>query len=568
MKLHFNRLFPLLVPSLILISGKGVYAQVRGQDKFVRNLGEVIDGEYFFAINDTGADFSLDSNSVPNIVEDMMFELESAEEVKVYNRPIKGFFVSGIDSETAERIAEDDSIAFIEQNQVFILDEDFGFELDIVPDIPKVVNQSPAPWGLDRIDQRDLPLDNTYSVVGDGTGITAYIIDSGIRITHNEFKVAGSDASRASFGINTSADDTENDCNGHGTHVAGILGGLTRGVAKNVELIAVKAFNCERETNTRRLLSAIEFVQEHAETNAKIAITNMSLSGSKSPALNEAVKNLHNSGIVTVVSAGNDRGGGVDACDRSPAGEPAVITVGNTDIDDNRYEESNFGTCVDLFAPGTGISSASFRNNRDFRTTTGTSQSAPHVAGVAALLLEKGVSPVDVKQEIVSMATDDKVIDPGPGSVNKLLFGGESDIIIFEEKFEGESGSFRGRTFQNRVVTNNNCNENACIRLSRRQNAQTRFISVTPFSQVEISFIYSTNVRVDAGEDLILESQYRGESNWTSVNTYPPVDENTQESALVSVTPEGERLRFRFRGTASGGNERYFIDNVVTRGFL
>jgi len=572
MKLHFNRLFPLLAPSLILISGKGVYAQVRGKDKFVRILGAAVDGEYFFAINDIGADFSLDSrsssSSVPNIVENMMEKLEGADEVKIYNNAINGFFVRGIDSETAAKIAEDNNIAYVEQNQVFELDEDFelDFDLDIVPVIPNIVTQSSVPtWGLDRIDTRDLDLDSTFSAVGDGTGITAYIIDSGVRLTHNEFKVAGSEESRASFGINTSGDGIETDCVGHGTHVAGILGGLTYGVAKNVELIAVKAFDCDGETDLGRILSAIDFVKEHAQNNSKKAITNMSLSGGSSTALNEAVRNLHNSGIVTVVSAGNKND---DACVRSPAGEPAVITVGNTDINDRREEDSNFGTCVDLFAPGTGIPSAGNRNDGQIRILTGTSMSAPHVAGVAALLLEKGVAPGNVSQEIVSMATDDKVIDAGPGSANKLLFVGESDITIFREEFEGESGSFSSSVFENRVLNNSKCNENRCLRIRRTNTASTKFIRVTALSEVEISFIYSANTRVNAGEDLILEYQYKRRSNWTVVNAYPPVNENTQETALISVTPEEKRLRFRFRGTASATNKRFFIDNVVTKGFI
>jgi len=569
MKISFNRLLLLLVPSLILISEKGVYAQIRGKDEVFNYQDEVIDGEYFFAIDDTG----LDSVPVEDIVMDVLDTIEIVEDVTLFNNAIKGFFVSGIDSETAARIAEDNKVAYVEQNQVFYL--------DVVPDIPNVVNQSPVPtWGLDRIDERDLLLDNTYSVVGDGTGITAYVIDSGIRVTHDEFKVAGSDESRASYGINTSGDDSEIDCLGHGTHVAGTVGGLTYGVAKNVELIAVKAFNCEGKTSLARILSAIDWVQEHAQNNGKIGVANMSLSGKSSQALNDAAKSLHTSGVVTVVSAGNKNN---NACLRSPAGERAVITVANTNKNDQRGESSNFGRCVDLFAPGSEIPSAGNENDSQVRTLTGTSMAAPHVAGAAALLLGKGVLSEDVSQVLVSMATEGKVKNARRRSPNKLLFVGEiiptnpptnplfnppmeGGIVIFEEEFEGRSGSFNG--FQKRVFTDQKCNKNACLRIKKTQTAPTKGMRVKDFSQVEISFIYSNTARVDANENLILESRFNGESDWTVVNAYPPVDGKIQESVLVPVIPGKRGLKLRFRGTANRGNKRYYIDNVVARGFI
>ena len=290
-------------------------------------------------------------------------------------------------------------VAYIEADQVISLD----------------TTQSNATWGLDRIDQRSLPLNGTFTYNATGAGVTAYIIDTGIRISHNEF------GGRAQVGTDTIGDGQNgNDCHGHGTHVAGTVGGSTYGVAKSVSLLAVRVLNCSGSGSTSGVIAGVDWVTSHHQAGAP-AVANMSLGGSRSNSLDNAVKNSIADGVTYALAAGNE---GINACNRSPARVAEGITVGATDSTDTRPSWSNFGSCLDLFAPGVSITSAWNSSNTATNTISGTSMATPHVAGVAALYLQNNpsASPATVRNALVNNATSGVVKNPGRNSPNRLLF--------------------------------------------------------------------------------------------------------------------------------------------------
>lgn len=317
----------------------------------------------------------------------------------IYQYAIKGF--AGSFPEAAiEGMARNPNVAFIETDQVMSID---------------VTTQSNATWGLDRVDQASLPLSGTYSYEGNGAGVRAYIIDTGILQTHTDF---GDRALSGFTAINDGRETT--DCNGHGTHVAGTVGGTTWGIAKGVTLVAVRVLNCRGSGTTSGVIAGVDWVRNNAILPA---VANMSLGGGASDALDQAVANASASGVTFAVAAGNSN---TDACTQSPAREPSALTVGSTTSTDARSSFSNIGTCVDLFAPGSSITSAWSTSNTATNTISGTSMASPHVAGVAALVLQgnPGASPATVASTITGNATPNKVINAGSGSPNLLLFSG------------------------------------------------------------------------------------------------------------------------------------------------
>jgi len=282
--------------------------------------------------------------------------------------------------------------------------------------------QSPTPsWGLDRIDQRSLPLNSTFTATAKGAGVDAYIVDTGIYASHSEF------TGRTASGFTAVADGNgTNDCNGHGTHVAGTTAGTTYGIAKSATLIPVRVLDCTGSGSTTGVIAGLDWIVTNHVTG-KPAVANMSLGGGTSTALDTAVQNVINDGVVMAVAAGNSS---ANACNSSPSRAPNAITVGATgafnigETTDSRSGYSNFGTCLDIFAPGSNIVSSWMGSTTATNTISGTSMATPHVAGVAAVLF--GRYPTSTPAEIATMlrnsATPNVVLAAGTGSPNYLLY--------------------------------------------------------------------------------------------------------------------------------------------------
>jgi subtilisin family serine protease len=312
-------------------------------------------------------------------------------------------FAARMSAQEANTIAADPSVSYIQQDaQVHLTDS----------------QQGPPSWGLDRIDQRQNARDNRYKFESRAPNVHAYVIDTGIRTTHTTF------GGRASWGTNTTGDNTNTDCNGHGTHVAGTVGGAEYGAAKGVSVVAVKVLGCSGSGSISGVISGVDWVTANA---ARPAVANMSLGGGANAALDQAVRNSINSGITYAIASGNFN---ADACGFSPSRVTEALIVNNADINDRRAGTSDFGGCTDLFAPGTDITSAWNASDTASNTISGTSMASPHVAGAAALWLADHPydTPGMVANALLTNATPGLITDP-VGSPNLLLYAPVPDNV-------------------------------------------------------------------------------------------------------------------------------------------
>jgi subtilisin family serine protease len=381
-----------LLPGQAQQSPLGESPALQDAAKLRRKGPRAIPNHYIVILDQDAAGAAGDPAIATRLTQDVLVGYGRAAD-RVYSKALNGFSVELTEAE-AVAISQDPRVAFVEEDSV----------------METQATQTNPPWGLDRIGQRSLPLNNSYGYTATGAGVNVYVIDTGIRLTHADF---GGRAFAAFDALGGNAVD----CNGHGTHVAGTIGGATYGVAKSVRLFAVRVLSCSGSGSTSGVIAGVDWVTSN---RINPAVANMSLGGGISTALDNAVRNSIVSGVTYSIAAGNSN---TNAANSSPARVAEAITVGSSTRTDARSSFSNFGTVVDVYAPGSSILSAYYTSNTATATLSGTSMAAPHVAGVAARILQNspGASPAAVRNEIVNTATAG-VPTGVPSGTARLLF--------------------------------------------------------------------------------------------------------------------------------------------------
>ncbi|XP_077990734.1 aqualysin-1-like [Glandiceps talaboti] len=353
--------------------------------------GKRIPGRYIFTLKDGSLQNDLDNviNKVKDLAEDNNLDIKMGNKYNTIN-----MFVAEMNEKALTMVRSLREIAFVEEDSIFSL-------------------SAVSSWGLDRIDQVDLPLDDTFTPRGTGAGVNVYIVDTGIRFNHTDFN------GRAIYFHDSLGGDGE-DCNGHGSHCAGTSTGNSYGVAKSATVNAVRVMSCVGFGSTAGIIDGIEHIRLYGQ---KPAVVSMSIGGSPSPSLDNSMNYLKSAGYTIVVAAGNSN---ADACTFSPARSTSVITVGATNSIDRRAVYSNYGVCLDIFAPGTRITSAWATGDDASIAISGTSMACPHVAGAAAVLLgnDPTMSHDEVKKQLLAEASVGKIQEIGDGSPNLLLYIG------------------------------------------------------------------------------------------------------------------------------------------------
>jgi subtilisin family serine protease len=367
-----------------------------------------IPGDYIVTLRSDIADVQAMAQSIAS--------LHKGQLRHIYKSALRGFAIRNLSDAAAAAIAADSRVLYVEQDQ--------EFHIVTTTANPQL---NPPSWGLDRLDQRSWATpDHSYAFGPTGKGVTAYIIDTGIDITHPDF-----DGIRATYGVDEVSPSTGGaDCNGHGTHVSGTVGGATYGVAKDVNLVAVRVLDCSGSGSTSGVAAGIDWVTLQKKNNPSAPmVANMSLGGGASATLDQAVANSISAGVTYAIAAGNGNifGFAQDACTTSPARVATAITVSATDNTDTKASWANYGTCVDIFAPGVNITSSWWSSSgQKENTISGTSMATPHVTGAAALYLETNptADAATVATALTNNATPGIVKSAGSGSPNRLLYTG------------------------------------------------------------------------------------------------------------------------------------------------
>lgn len=436
-------------------------SKIEGQKSKFRRSSNPVPNRYLVALDPVA--LRLEDAESSDQIANRLSENFGGRVEKVFNHALQGFTVEMTDA-AAQALSHDPNVLFVEQDSYISIN----------------TTQNNAPWGLDRVDQRNVPLNTAYTYVKTGSGVNVYVIDTGVRTTHVEF------AGRATADYD-SVHDGQNgqDCHGHGTHVAATIGGNSYGVAKNVRIHGIRVLACN---GIGTVASAVEGIDWVTANHASPAVANMSMGSASSPLMDFAVQGSIDSGVTYVVAAGNSN---TSACDVSPARLPSAITVGASDQTDTKAGFSNFGSCVDLFAPGVGIISAWAWNDFASFTASGTSMASPHVAGTVALYLQDNpnATPAQATSALLGNASNVPVNQTNDGSPNLMLFTAPNGPTAADATVSGQVVRDDGRALRNvRVVLRNAADGSARV-------TTTNLFGYFSFEGIEVGGFYTLTVQ-------------------------------------------------------------------------